>query len=101
MSTVHTDAEQERLLVFTKGAPDELIARCTVERVGDEKRALTEERRARIMQLNEGLAGEAFRTLAVAARELPADALDTADSVARFRRSEVSIRLRRCAPDGR
>ena len=30
MSTVHTDAErQERLLVFTKGAPDVLLARCT------------------------------------------------------------------------
>ena len=35
MSTVHTDAErQERLLVFTKGAPDVLLARCSHELVG-------------------------------------------------------------------
>jgi len=41
------------------------------------------------------------RWLARLRHHLPADALDTADSVARFRRSEVSIRLRRCAPDDR
>ncbi len=75
MSTVHSDAEQERLLVFTKGAPNVLIAKCKRERVGDERRELTDARRAEIMALNEGLAGEALRTLAVAARELPADAL--------------------------
>ena len=35
MSTVHTDAKrQERLLVFIKGAPDTLLARCTHEFVG-------------------------------------------------------------------
>ena len=42
MSTVHTDAErQERLLVFTKGAPDVLLARCSQELVGEEARPLT------------------------------------------------------------
>ncbi|MGH7960022.1 MAG: cation-translocating P-type ATPase, partial [Opitutaceae bacterium] len=42
MSTVHSDAENEaRLLVFTKGAPDILLARCTRERVGAETRSLT------------------------------------------------------------
>ena len=36
MSTVHTDTNrQERLLVFTKGAPDVLLTRCTDELVGD------------------------------------------------------------------
>ena len=40
MSTVHTDAErQERLLVFTKGAPDVLLARCSHELVGEETQA--------------------------------------------------------------
>ena len=35
MTTIHTDAErQERLLVFTKGAPDVLLARCSQELVG-------------------------------------------------------------------
>ncbi len=76
MTTVHTDAErQERLLVFTKGAPDVLIARCSQEMVGEGKRALTVERRAEILKVNEELAGQALRTLGVAARELPADAL--------------------------
>src|SRR5262249_10688933 len=42
MSTVHTDAErQERVLVFTKGAPDILLARCSEELVGEEPRPLT------------------------------------------------------------
>ena len=36
MSTVHADAERrERLLVFTKGAPDVLLGRCTQEQVGE------------------------------------------------------------------
>jgi P-type Ca2+ transporter type 2C len=76
MSTVHTDAEnQERLLVFTKGAPDVLLARCSREFVGADPRPLTPERRAEILQTNEELAGQALRTLGVAARELPVDAL--------------------------
>ena len=76
MSTVHSDAEhKERLLVFTKGAPDVLVARCSQERVGEGKRPLTAERRAEILKVNEELAGQALRTLGVAARELPTDAL--------------------------
>jgi Ca2+-transporting ATPase len=77
MSTVHTDAErQENLLVFTKGAPDVLIARCSHEFIGDSRHSLDDERRAEILRLNDELAGEALRTLAVAARELPAATLE-------------------------
>ncbi len=76
MTTVHTDAEQrERLLVFTKGAPGSIIVRCTHELVGEEKRPLDEPRRAAILAVGEALAAEALRTLGVAVRELPADAL--------------------------
>jgi P-type Ca2+ transporter type 2C len=76
MSTIHTDADrQERLLVFTKGAPDVLLARCTQELVGEAPRSLSDARRAEILQSNEDLAGQALRTLGVAARALPADAL--------------------------
>ena len=75
MSTVHTDAErQERLLAFTKGAPDVLLGRCSHELVGSESRPLTVERRAEISKINEELAGEALRTLGVAFRSLPKDA---------------------------
>jgi len=77
MSTIHTDAErQERLLLFTKGAPDILLARCSQELVGEEIKPLTGERRAEILQTNEELAGEALGTLGVALRSLPKGALD-------------------------
>ena len=72
MSTVHSDAErQERLLAFTKGAPDVLLGRCSHELVGSEIRSLTAERRPDILKVNEELAGEALRTLGVAFRALP------------------------------
>ncbi len=80
MTTIHTDADrQERLLVFTKGAPDALIARCSRELVGEETRPLSDGRRAEILQANEELAGEALRTLGVAFRSLPKDALGQGD----------------------
>jgi magnesium-transporting ATPase (P-type) len=42
MSTLHSDAERgDRLLAFTKGAPDVLLARCSHELVGADPRPLT------------------------------------------------------------
>jgi P-type Ca2+ transporter type 2C len=77
MSTVHSDAEQpEHVLVFSKGAPGVLLARCTREMVGEEARPLTEERRAGILHTNEELAGQALRTLGVAARTLSRKAFE-------------------------
>ena len=74
MSTVHTDAERsERVLVFTKGAPDVLLTRCSHELVGQDAQPLNETRRQRILEANEELAGRALRTLGVAYRALPAD----------------------------
>lgn len=76
MTTVHTDAEhQENLLIFTKGAPDVLIARCSHELVGEETRPLGEARRREILKMNESLAGDALRTLAVAFRSLGKETL--------------------------
>lgn len=76
MSTVHTDAEREdRLLVFTKGAPDILLAKCSQELVGETFRSLIELRRAEILRANEELASAALRTIGVALRVLPKDAL--------------------------
>ena len=74
MSTVHRDIEQDdRLIVFVKGAPDVLLARCTAELLGEHPRLLTPERRAEIVRANEALADEALRTLGVAIRILPGD----------------------------
>ncbi len=75
MSTIHHDTEQQRGMLFTKGAPDVLLTRCTFELVGDDRRPLTPARRAEILEVNETLAGQALRTLGVASRALPAAAL--------------------------
>jgi Ca2+-transporting ATPase len=81
MTTIHTDAERHKqLVVFTKGAPDVLLARCSRELMGEGARPLDEARRAEILQINEALAGEALRTLGVAVRSLPAKGFD-ADEV--------------------
>jgi Ca2+-transporting ATPase len=81
MTTVHKDAEkQDRLLVFTKGAPDVLLGRCTHEFAGGNDRRLDDARRAQIAASNEALAQEALRTLAVAYRALPANFLEAEDA---------------------
>ncbi|HEU5103268.1 MAG TPA: cation-translocating P-type ATPase [Roseiflexaceae bacterium] len=77
MSTTHVDAEQaDRVMVFSKGAPDVLLARCTHERVGGAARPLTAERRAAIHATIEQLATEALRTLGVAYRSVPISDLE-------------------------
>ena len=76
MSTLHRDTRQrDRGMVYTKGAPDVLLTRCTRELVGEERRSLTPERRAAILETNEALAGQALRTLGVAGRWLTSEAL--------------------------
>jgi Ca2+-transporting ATPase len=75
MSTIHRDTEQDRGIVFTKGAPDVLLARCTFEVIGGDRRPLTPPRRAEIMTSNDALAGEALRTLGVAGRWLTSETL--------------------------
>ncbi|MGV3759012.1 MAG: cation-translocating P-type ATPase, partial [Actinomycetota bacterium] len=74
MTTLQVDAERAHLVdVFTKGAPDVLLARCTHERVADADRPLTPDRRAELLGEVDRLADLALRTLAVAHRTLPAD----------------------------
>jgi P-type Ca2+ transporter type 2C len=75
MSTIHRDTKQDRGIVFTKGAPDVLLARCTLEVVGADRRPLTAARRAEILRNNDALAGEALRTLGVAGRWLTSETL--------------------------
>jgi len=81
MSTLHRDRERgDKQVVFTKGAPDVLLARCSRELVGEEPRPLTPERRAAIKQSNEALADQALRTLGVAIRRLTEDVPVTRES---------------------
>lgn len=81
MSTSHQDtAQSEHLVIFSKGAPDVLLARCAYEQVGlgGEVRPLTSERRAEILAEVEHLAAEALRTIGVAMRTLPRKQIDEA-----------------------
>ncbi|HEX7794130.1 MAG TPA: cation-translocating P-type ATPase [Vicinamibacterales bacterium] len=78
MSTVHTDAERgDQILVFTKGAPDVLLARCTQELVGENRQPLTDTRRGQILDANDALAARALRTLGVAYRTLATGTVTT------------------------
>jgi len=70
-----------------------LLARCAREAVGAETRPLSEERRGEILQVNEELAGRALRTLGVAARELPADALQPRETDASLERDLTFLAL--------
>jgi Ca2+-transporting ATPase len=79
MSTLHVDQDTNgRVLLFTKGAPDVLLTRCTQELVGGSHRALTEARRREILDANDTLAGRALRTLGVAYRASVDGTLSTA-----------------------
>jgi len=80
MTTIHTDTDrEERLMVFTKGAPDVLLVRCSHEFVGENSRPLSAQRRAEILHINEELAADAQRTLGVALRSLPKQDLTQED----------------------
>ncbi len=57
-------------VMYTKGAPDVLLSNCSTVLVGNEQVPLDDERRARILAKTERLAGQAYRTLAVAFRDL-------------------------------
>ena len=65
MSTVHK-ATDGSLIQFTKGAPDELLKRCTKALVGDTVVDMTGEVKENILAANKGMADRALRVLAAA-----------------------------------
>lgn len=82
MSTIHREANgDQRLVIFTKGAPDVLLTHCTGELVGNEVRPLTGQRRAAILHANESLADDALRTLGVAGQFLTERELAAVDHI--------------------
>jgi Ca2+-transporting ATPase len=71
MSASHADARLAGAhVLFVKGAPDVLLERCTLHRVGTAEVALDAARRAAIRADIDALAAEALRTLGVAYRRL-------------------------------
>lgn len=68
MSTVHKQGE--RIVQYTKGAPDEILKRCTAFWSGGREQPMTERKREEILARNKGMADRALRVLALAYRRL-------------------------------
>jgi len=69
MSTVHKTADGA-IVQFTKGAPDELLKRCTKVLINGEITELTDAIRADILGANKAMADKALRVLAAAKKDL-------------------------------
>ena len=69
MSTVHK-TENGGIIQFTKGAPDEILKRCTKALVNGTAVPLTPELRAEILAANKAMADKALRVLAAAMKKL-------------------------------
>ena len=69
MSTVHQTA-YGTLTQFTKGAPDEILVRCTSALIDGKTVPMTDEIRKNVLSANKAMADKALRVLAVAKKEL-------------------------------
>ncbi len=69
MSVVCVNHKGETL-VFTKGAPDMLLKKCTRLHTSGNECLLDQGKRARILQANDSMAGSALRVIAVAYKKL-------------------------------
>lgn len=72
MTTVHKDANGN-VLQFTKGAPDEIIKRCTFYLQDGKEVAMTPDKQDEILCANKEMADRALRVLAVAQKRLEAE----------------------------
>ena len=81
MTTVHRK-QDGTLVQFTKGAPDELLKRCSCALVGGNVIELTESVREDILAANKGMADKALRVLAAAKKDLDSEPSEyTSESV--------------------
>ncbi len=72
MSTVHKQAGGQ-LIQFTKGAPDEVLKRCTKALVDGVVVEITDEIRSDILNANKAMADQALRVLSAAKKDLDAE----------------------------
>ena len=68
MSTLHRAGAGQGFIQFTKGAPDEVLRRCTRIWRNGQAGPITEEQRKQILEENKGMADQALRVLAAAQR---------------------------------
>ncbi len=81
MSTIH-ETQNGALIQFTKGAPDELLKRCTKVLVDGQEQELTDDIRYDILAANKAMADKALRVLAAATKNLSAKPTEyTSDAV--------------------
>ena len=72
MTTVHK-TEDGKLVQFTKGAPDEVLKRCTCALIDGKEVELTDEIGADILNANKAMADKALRVLSIAKKNLEAE----------------------------
>ncbi len=73
MTTVHRTPQNE-VVAYVKGAPETILERCTHILENGKEVKLTQAKRNNVLQVNEQLAGDALRVLAMAYKRLPSDA---------------------------
>ncbi|MBI2830862.1 MAG: cation-translocating P-type ATPase [Chloroflexi bacterium] len=69
MTTIHA-MEDDKKVAFMKGAPEVVLEKCSSIMNGSGIKSLTAEERAKVLKVNEEMALDALRVLAVAYREL-------------------------------
>lgn len=89
MSTVHPD--KDGFVQYTKGAPDEILKKCTCILTGEGVRTITDFDRDEIMRINKSYADKALRVLAAAMRKY--DALPSSFKAEDLERDLVFIGL--------
>lgn len=68
MTTIHADEESGKVIQYTKGAPDEVLKKCTMILDKGTVRALTDEDKNNILQANKNMADKALRVLMASQR---------------------------------
>jgi len=68
MTTLHRAVAGHGFIQFTKGAPDEVLRRCTRIWTGSQAVPMTKEQRNRILEENKAMADQALRVLGAAQR---------------------------------
>ena len=82
MTTFHRMPDG-KVMAFMKGAPEVVLERCTKEQAGAGTQPLDDAARARLLQVNEGMANDALRVLGIAGKEISSSAGYVEDEVER------------------
>ncbi len=78
MTTVHKSPEG-KVVAYAKGAPETILERCDHILKGDKIIKLTQNERKHVLEINEEMARQALRMLAIAYKELPSSVSEKFD----------------------